>query len=297
MMELRHLRYFVALAEELHFGRAAARLGISQPPLSQQLQALELELGARLLERTNRHVHLTAAGRLFLDEARLTLAQAERAAGVAGRAQRGEIGELSLGFFASAPLISVVTRTIFAFRQSFPSIRVALQEMPTPMQLDALVERRLDIGFIRSPGEPDVAAPLRAVELHREPLALVTRADDPRVSDGRGADLAEFAEDPFVFFPRTIGTSLYEQVFQLCRQAGFRPRISQEARENAIIVGLVAAGLGVSVLPACFSAIQVENVVYRPLAVPATTAVWLVYRDDASSPVGRRFVDFAMGRR
>jgi DNA-binding transcriptional LysR family regulator len=156
MMELRHLRYVVALAEELHFGRAAARLGISQPPLSQQIQALEAELGARLFERSNRRVALTEVGRLFLEQARMVLAAADRAAEVARRAQRGEIGEIRIAFTASAPFTTLIPQTIFAFRRSHPDVHLQLQEMPTRQQIEALAERRLQIGFLRNPTFPPV---------------------------------------------------------------------------------------------------------------------------------------------
>src|SRR5215468_554929 len=239
-MELRHLRYFVALSEELHFGRAAQRLGISQPPLSQQIQALERSLNAKLFARTNRRVELTDAGRAFLTEARATLAQAERAVAVVGQAERGEIGEIRIGFMPSAPLIAPFTRTVLAFRRDFPGVRLILQEQVTTQQIDALVEGSLQIGFIRSPGVPELPDPLAAVEISREPLVAFMRADHPLAhTRGRALPLAAFAAEPFVFFPRGSGTSLYDQVMELCRKAGFNPRIEQDARGNATILGLV----------------------------------------------------------
>jgi DNA-binding transcriptional LysR family regulator len=299
-MELRHLRYFVVLAEELHFGRAAQRLGISQPPLSQQILALERALDARLLERTNRRVELTEAGRVFLVEARATLDQAERAAAIVGRSQRGEVGELKIGFAPSAPFIAPFMKTILAFRQTRPDIRLVLEELVTPQQIDALAERRLHIGFIRKPAFPDLPDQLAAVELYREPLAVVLRADHrlaARHQDG-AALLKALASEPFVFFPRESGTSLYDQVVALCRKAGFRPRIEQEARANSTILGLVAAGLGASVLPASLQAIAVENVAYRALsAADAKSSIWLVHRRHDQSPASRAFVALAMSNR
>jgi DNA-binding transcriptional LysR family regulator len=298
-MELRHLRYFVVLSEELHFGRAALRLGMSQPPLSQQIQQLERSLNARLFERTNRRVELTDAGRAFLREARATLAQAERAVAVVGHAERGEIGEIRIGFMPSAPLIAPFTRTVLAFRRDFPGVRLILQEEVTTQQIDALVEGRLQIGFIRSPGAPELPEAIAAVEVSREPLVAFMRADHPLARGrGRPLPLASLAAEPFVFFPRGSGTSLYDQVMELCRKAGFHPRIEQEARGNATILGLVAAGLGISILPSALRGIAVTNVVSRPLTAKGTnTSVYLVHRRHDPSPLIRTFVAMATSRR
>lgn len=295
MMELRHLRYAVALAEELHFGRAAARLGISQPPLSQQIQALEEELGARLFERSNRRVALTEVGRLFLVQARTVLAAADRAAEVARRAQRGEIGEIRIAFTASAPFTTLIPQTIFAFRRSHPDVHLELQEMPTRQQIEALAERRLQIGFLRNPTFPPVPDAIEVRELFRDPLVAALRTDHP-LAAGAPAPLAlaELADESFVCYPRDAGTSLYDQMIGLCQDAGFSPRLGQEAREVSTIVGLVAAGLGVSLLPASLQRIQVEGVVFRRLSDPgAVTTMWLTWRRDETSPAARAFIDLA----
>jgi DNA-binding transcriptional LysR family regulator len=296
-MELRHLRYFVALAEELHFSRAARRLGISQPPLSQQIQALELSLNAPLFERTNRRVELTEAGRALLVEARATLDQAERAATIVGRAQRGEIGELRIGFAPSAPLIAPFTATVLAFRKAAPGVRLVLGEQVTTEQIDALLERRLHIGFIRSPSEPDLPETIVAIELHREPLVAFMRADHP-LARGRTVPLKALANEPFIFFPRSHGTSLYDQVLALCRKAGFTPRIDQEARGNATILGLVAVGLGVSILPESLRGIAVANTACRPLSPAGVpTSMWLIHRRHDQSPASEAFVALATANR
>lgn len=289
-MELRHLRYFVAVAEELHFGRAAELLGISQPPLSQQIQALEQELGVRLFERSNRHVALTDAGRLFLEETRQTLAQVSRSVDVVRRAEQGEIGELQIGFTASAPFVSMIPRAVFAFRQAFPAVHLNLQEMTSSEVSQALIERKLQIGMIRP---LELPAQLEAVELLREPLMALLHANHPLAADeDQGLALAELADEPFVFFPRGHGTGLYPQLFNLARQAGFSPRVSQEAHEAMTIIGLVAAGLGVSVLPSSFRRVRIDGVVFRPLLdADATTAVWLVKGRQERSPLAQAFVD------
>ncbi|HBP4736436.1 LysR family transcriptional regulator [Pseudomonas aeruginosa] len=289
-MELRHLRYFIAVAEELHFGRAAERLGISQPPLSQQIQALEEEIGARLFERTNRRVELTDAGRLFLDESRQVLAQVDKAVLLARRAHLGELGELKIGFTSSAPFTSTIPSSIHAFRKAHPDVHLDLQEMSSRQVLKALLEESLQVGVIRPLALPDA---VHWVELFREPLVAVLRADHPLAAGSEdGLAIAALAEEPFVFFPRSYGTGLYDQVIALTRQAGFSPRIAQEASEAMTIIGLVSAGLGVSILPASFRRTRVDGVVYRTLSDPeATTAVWLVRRQNEGSPLALSFID------
>ncbi|EJB8381865.1 LysR family transcriptional regulator [Pseudomonas aeruginosa] len=289
-MELRHLRYFIAVAEELHFGRAAERLGISQPPLSQQIQALEEEIGARLFERTNRRVELTDAGRLFLDESRQVLAQVDKAVLLARRAHQGELGELKIGFTSSAPFTSTIPSSIHAFRKAYPDVHLDLQEMSSRQVLKALLEESLQVGVIRPLALPDA---VHWVELFREPLVAVLRADHPLAAGSEdGLAIAALAEEPFVFFPRSYGTGLYDQVIALTRQAGFSPRIAQEASEAMTIIGLVSAGLGVSILPASFRRTRVDGVVYRTLSDPeATTAVWLVRRQNEGSPLALSFID------
>ncbi|MCO2660902.1 LysR family transcriptional regulator [Pseudomonas aeruginosa] len=289
-MELRHLRYFIAVAEELHFGRAAERLGISQPPLSQQIQALEEEIGARLFERTNRRVELTDAGRLFLDESRQVLAQVDKAVLLARRAHLGELGELKIGFTSSAPFTSTIPSSIHAFRKAYPDVHLDLQEMSSRQVLKALLEESLQVGVIRPLALPDA---VHWVELFREPLVAVLRADHPLAAGSEdGLAIAALAEEPFVFFPRSYGTGLYDQVIALTRQAGFSPRIAQEASEAMTIIGLVSAGLGVSILPASFRRTRVDGVGYRTLSDPeATTAVWLVRRQNEGSPLALSFID------
>ncbi|HFX1123483.1 TPA: LysR substrate-binding domain-containing protein [Pseudomonas aeruginosa] len=289
-MELRHLRYFIAVAEELHFGRAAERLGISQPPLSQQIQALEEEIGARLFERTNRRVELTGAGRLFLDESRQVLAQVDKAVLLARRAHLGELGELKIGFTSSAPFTSTIPSSIHAFRKAYPDVHLDLQEMSSRQVLKALLEESLQVGVIRPLALPDA---VHWVELFREPLVAVLRADHPLAAGSEdGLAIAALAEEPFVFFPRSYVTGLYDQVIALTRQAGFSPRIAQEASEAMTIIGLVSAGLGVSILPASFRRTRVDGVVYRTLSDPeATTAVWLVRRQNEGSPLALSFID------
>jgi DNA-binding transcriptional LysR family regulator len=295
-IELRHLRYFVVLAEELHFSRAAQRLGISQPPLSQQIRDLELMVKARLFDRTNRRVELTDAGRVFLTEARATLEQVQRAATLVSQAEHGEVGELKIGFASSAPLIAPFARTILAFRKACPGVHLVLEDQMTGRQIEALIAKRLQIGFIRSPHTPDLPDQIASIEFYREPLAVFLHAEHPLAVRYRktAVPLKRLAPEPFVFFPRGSGTSLYDQVTTLCQKAGFNPRIEQEARENSTILGLVAAGLGVSILPASLRGIGLANVITCKLS-PAgpPTSIWLVYRRHDQSPASMRFVSLA----
>lgn len=290
-MELRHLRYFIAVAEELHFGRAALRLGISQPPLSQQIQALEDELGACLFERTNRRVALSAVGELFLPEARAVLAQLDKALAVARRARQGELGELKVGFTSSAPFTSTIPRALRAFRQACPAVHLDLRELSSREVAEAVGEGLLQVGMIR-PLEP-LPGGLEALELFAEPLVAVLPAGHPLALEGAtGIALAELAAEPFVFFPRSFGTGLYDQVLGLARAAGFSPHIVQEASEAMTLIGLVATGLGVTILPASFSRMRIDGVVWRTLRDPgASTAVWLVRRRGEQSPLVQRFAE------
>ncbi|MCQ4346337.1 LysR substrate-binding domain-containing protein [Pseudomonas stutzeri] len=293
-MELRHLRYFVAVAEELHFGRAAARLGISQPPLSQQIQALEEELGVCLFERTNRRVALSTVGELFLPEARAVLAQLDRAVDVARRARQGELGELKVGFTSSAPFTSTIPRAIQAFRLACPQVHLDLRELSSRRVAEAVAAGLLQVGMLR-PLDP-LPAGLEALELFAEPLVAVLPAGHPLAGRADGIALAELAGEAFVFFPRSFGTGLYDQLLELARGAGFAPRIVQEASEAMTLIGLVATGLGVTVLPASFDRMRIDGVVCRTLRDPAaSTAVWLVRRAGDASPLVQRFAELLEG--
>ncbi|HYD65937.1 LysR family transcriptional regulator [Azospirillum sp.] len=289
-MDLRHLRHFVAVAEELHFSRAAARLGIGQPPLSQSIQALEAELGAKLFERTRRHVELTEPGHLLLAEAREILARTERAVVLTRRAARGEVGELRIGFTAASPFLPVVPRIIDAYRRSSPDVHLTLTELPSLRQLAALADGRIDVGFVREPRTPTGDAFTFHTVL-REPLIAVLRADH-RLAALDPVPLAELRDEPFVFYPADYGTSTLEQVSALCAAAGFQPRVAQEAREAFTIIGLIAAGLGVSILPAQLRQVAVEGVVYRSLdTADAYTTMLLAHRRGERSALVRGFTE------
>jgi DNA-binding transcriptional LysR family regulator len=288
-MELRHIRYFVALAEELHFGRAAARLGISQPPLSQQIKILEETLSARLFNRTNRRVELTQTGLLFLAEARAILDRADRALSVATRAERGELGELRIAMFPSAPLLARVGDAILTFRRSYPDVQLILNEVESHQQTQGLLEGREQIAIIRSPIAPVLPSTMQATELLREPFLVIMRIDHPLAKRRRIA-IRELAQEPFVFYGDRMGKTLPHQVLLMCRSAGFEPHIGQLANGNATITGLVAAGLGIAVVPEAMCQLQHTSVVARPLdGVNIMTSTWLLRRNHDTSPLVNAF--------
>jgi DNA-binding transcriptional LysR family regulator len=280
------LRYFTAVAEELHFGRAAARLHMAQPPLSQQIRRLEEELGVQLFQRTRRRVELTHAGQTFLEEARRTLAQAEQAICVARKAARGEVGQLAVGFVDSA-VYQALPPTLRLFRERFPRVELVLQELGPSAQFQLLREGRLHAGFVRSRIDDPALAQVRLFE---EPLMAALPRMHPRA--GRESIcLQDLAKDPFVIFPRALGAGFYDQILSLCGQAGFSPHIVQEANEMQTIVSLVAAGIGVAIVPASISNLRMKGVSYvhirKPLARSAMTVVW---RRDDPSPALKAFM-------
>ena len=292
-MELRHLRYFVAVAEELNFTRAAERLHIGQPPLSHAIQMLEADVGARLFERTRRWVRMTEAGRLFLIDARAILSMSERAAEKARQAGRGEAGELRIGFTFSTPLTPLFATVINRYRQQYPGVALRLHEMATLPQLDALDARTLDLGFVRPPDTVLPAAVMLSA-LREDRLVAVLPASLP-LARNKTVAIEALKELPFVMYPAGAGTGIYPQIFRLCQEAGFVPRIGQVAGEASTIIGLVAAGCGVSVLPASFDRIRMDSVRYRPLTgAAASTSLLLAQRKQEPSPLVQAFVALAM---
>ena len=293
-VELRHLRYFIAVADELHFSRAAERLGMSQPPLSQQIRDLESMLGVRLLRRTNRRVELTDAGRAYLDAARDIIARVDDAGDVARRAERGEIGELHVAFTRSTPLIEPFPRAIRAFREAYPAVRLVLVERNTMQQVECLLDGSQDVGLLRGGILP---ASLVSKQLVCDPLVAVLRADHPLATRNRkGLRMEELADEHFVVFARGAGTGVYDQLLAMCRNAGFMPRIAQEAGESSTMVSLVAAGLGVAVLPESMRHLHIKGVAYVVIDSPdSASELHLVHRRDDTSPLVKAFARLMFG--
>ena len=293
-MELRHLRYFVAVAEELNFTRAAARLHIGQPPLSMQIRDLEGEMGVRLFERTQRRVALTPAGQCLLEHAYRILGGVREAVEAAQRAARGELGELRVGFTSSLPFTDLLPDALHAYRRRFPAVRLQLNEMFTPEQFGALARGELDVGFVRLQGgrAPDGIA-LR--EIARNPLRLVVNASH-RLAGAAAVSFAELRDEDFIGFPADVGTDLPAVLRGLCRQAGFEPRIVQTAREATTQIGLVGAGLGVAVLPAPLETVRMARVRYLPIIdADAQFRLAVATVEGAPSPLLQGFLDVVDG--
>lgn len=286
-IELRHLRYFIAVAEELHFGHAAARLNISQPPLSQQIQILEQQIGARLFARTNRSVSLTDAGKQFLADSQQILSQVEDAAARAARLHHGETGELRIGFTSSAPFIKAVSDTLSTFRHRYPDVHIQTRETNTREQIVPLNEGALDLGLMRNTQLPETLVWERVL---REPLLAMVPRDHPLASQP-GVSLRELAREPFVFFDPHVGTGLYDDILGLMRRYDLTPVITQEVGEAMTIIGLVAAGLGVSILPASFRRVQLLEMCWLPIEEQdAVSEMWLVWsKHHEQGQAARRF--------
>ena len=288
-IELRHLRYFVAVAEELHFGRAALRLGIAQPPLSQQIARLEAMVGYPLFERRPR-VALTEAGKVLLVSARRMLAQAEQGVDAARRAGRGESGVLTVGFAASA-MLTALPEVFRSYRGHYPMVELRLRELSTTAQLDALRSGTIDVGFLR---EPVVDEALVAQPVVREPFVAVLPPGHPLAAHPHLSPSA-LADEPFVLFPREVAPTLYDQIIALCREVGFAPKQVQEAQEWLTIVSLVDAGLGVSLAPASFEKLRWGGVEYRPLHPDGGgTTISLCRRGEDPPPTLLAFVEMTL---
>src|SRR3954454_23380921 len=289
-MELRHLRYFVAVAEERHITRAAERLGIQQPPLSQQIRALEAELGAPLLRRHPRGVELTQAGEVLLTEARTVLEQVARAVTATRRAGRGEAGRIGLGFTSSASFHPLVPAMVRAYRDAFPLVALSLEESGTSELVEALVQQRLDGAFVRSP--IGAASGIAVHSILEEPMVAALPAGSP-LAGARARHplpLAALAGEIFILYRRPLGPGLYDAIIAACQRAGYSPNIGQEAPRMLATLSLVAAGLGVTLVPQSMRRLRVHGVVYRTIdsAAGLVAPLNLAYRRSETSPAARR---------
>lgn len=291
-VELRHLRYFVAVAEELHFGRAAERLHVAQPAVSQQIRRLEKEIGLRLLARSSRGVSLTEAGRAFLTDARASLDHSERAVREARKVASGESGCVRVGLVGSATH-GVLTGVMGPFRERFPGVSLAPFEMSTIPQLEALRGGRLDAGFLYLPpnrGSED----LEVETFAQESLVAVLPASHPLAASRRVA-LGEMSREPFVVVDRALEPVWNERSWDACKKGtGFAPDVAAETADLSVALGLVAAGVGVALLPASVRDLKNGGIVYRELAPPAPTVELCVARARTSlSPAAGTFLLFA----
>ncbi len=285
-MELRHLKYFVAVAEEMHFGRAAKRLHIAQPPLSQQIMNLENELGLKLFDRTKRAIQMTDAGIYFLKEARQLLLHVEQAAKTARRIYQGQTGRLMVGFVGSV-IHTFLPGGLRLFRERFPGVELVLQELNTAEQIKSLHARRIDVGFLYPVAadsllayQPLTLAPLMAVLPEKHPL-----------SSRKSLYIRELAQESFIANTRSSEPVVLDAFISMCHSAGFSPRITQEAGQVQTVLGLVASGLGVCLLPDFIKNIKRPGVRYIPLSgSPPVVKLAVGWRSDNSSTLVKSFV-------
>lgn len=290
-LELRQLRYFLAVAEELHFGRAAQRLHMTQPPLSQAILALEEALGAPLFTRSRRGVGLAPAGCALLPEARRLLAAASQLPELARRAAAGEAGRLTLAFVSSADY-SVLPPFLRAYRAAFPEVRISLREATSDLQLDALLHGRVDAGLLIAPLSERARRELDYQAVLAEPLMLAAPAGLDALAGKGPVRLAALPPLPLIIFPRAIAPALYDAILAVFDAAAIAPEIGQEAIQMQTIVGLVSAGMGIALVPQSVSNLMRPGVEYRALADPTPLVeTGLAWRRDNDSPVLRGFLD------
>jgi DNA-binding transcriptional LysR family regulator len=286
-MELRHLRYFVAVAEELHFRRAAARLHISQPPLSQQIRQLEAELGVQLLERSRRRVELTAAGAAFYTRAREILDAVEDAGRLARRVQRGEVGRLSVGFAGSA-MYSLLPEVLHAFRDQRGDVDLRLRELTTAAQLDQLESGRIDVGFVRPQSPPRAGI---AVETILREQIVAALPESHRLAARERLTLGELTGEPLVLLTRTGSPGVRDVLEAAIARFGGEGELVQEAAEVQTVIGLVAGGVGFSLVPDSVRSLTRRGVVYREIEGAPSIELALAWRAEDRSPVLAAFLD------
>ncbi|RUT04982.1 LysR family transcriptional regulator [Dulcicalothrix desertica PCC 7102] len=292
-MELRLLRYFVVVAEELHFGRAAERLHLTQPALSKQIVVLERELGVSLLTRTKRVVQLTVAGEVFLEQAKQLLTQTHNAIQLTQRTARGEIGQLKIGFTSTATY-TVFPTLLKNFRSTFPNVELNLQELSTEAQVTALNGRQIDIAFLHPPIDE------RGLKIHSilEENFVAVLPKHHHLLEYEQIPLSAFASEPLIIHPRQEGPALYNGLIQLCQQLGFQPKIAQESISLQTRICLVTAGIGISFVSESVQSLVGTDVVCKPLAnCPIKLKFAAAWRQDSSIPTLQEFLTILRANR
>jgi DNA-binding transcriptional LysR family regulator len=290
-MELRHLRYFLAVAEELNFTRAAKRLNIAQPPLTQQIKALEAEMGVTLFDRTGYRVELTDAGHSFVPQVARILADVRNAVVIAKRAAVGEVGHVRVGFTESASFNPLVTATFRNFRVSYPEVELSLEESPSTVLATALREGRIDAAFVRPPLRTGEGIALHLID---EEEMVVAIPSSHSLAQRPDLDIRDLAEETFVLYPRTERPGLADTVIAACEKAGFAPKVKQYTPQLSSTINLVAASLGISIVPRSMRGLQPEAVTYKRLRDPKLTALLgVAHRTGESSAPVLRFVETA----
>ncbi|MBL0422634.1 LysR family transcriptional regulator [Ramlibacter sp. AW1] len=293
-MELRHLRYFVAVAEEEHMTRAAARLCIQQPPLSVQIMALEEELGVKLFTRAGKRIQLNPAGKLFLGEAREILTRVDDAKERVRRFDLGEEGRMRIGYTSSASLHQLTPGIIRAFRSAYPLISLEIEEGATHDLLCALEEERIDAAFVRSAVTKYTT--LDSIELIKEDMVVAVPVQHALASARKeGLRLSDLGHQPFILYRQVNGSGIKEMLLEACGAAGVELEVVQEVRRIVAAIQLVAAGLGISVVPRSLNSMQQNNVVYRTFEPPAalTVPLSLAFRRSANAQAVRRFISLS----
>ncbi|MDR6775389.1 LysR family transcriptional regulator [Azospirillum sp. BE72] len=288
-MDLRHLRYFVAVAEELSFTRAAERLHIAQPPLSQQIRQLEDELGVSLLYRTRRHVELTDSGRIYLELARQILRSVEAAAVQAQRAQRGEIGQLAVGFFEHTSY-TVLPPILRAYRERYPMVDVQLRWFPVVDQVDALLRGDIDVSFLRPVFNSE---DITSDSLLKEPFVLAVPSDHP-FAELETVPFADCASESFIIYSQKSAPDFHGMIAGMCAAAGFVPKVAAEVAQVYTALGLVSSGAGIAFVPSAVRRVHFEQVVYKTLSGDdARIEVLLGWTQRTPSPLLKAFIDTA----
>jgi DNA-binding transcriptional LysR family regulator len=287
-IELRHLRYFLAVAEALHFSKAAERLGMAQPPLSQQIRRLEQLIGHRLFDRTTRGVKLTLAGQLLADRARSTLEKVQDDLEQVRRLGRGEEGTLTVGFSGSV-MFTELPAAIESYRRRYPKVELRLRELATYAQIPALLNGTLDLAFLRD-GDPTQGIEMTTVV--REPYVAVLPRAHP-LARKRSLRVADLRDEPFILFARRMGPLAFDRTMACCEKSGFRPNIVQDAPQWPTLVRLVAAGLGVSLAPACVANVTIPGATYRDVHATCRTTVDLGVKAGAELQVLKNFISIA----
>ncbi|GJD62144.1 Hca operon transcriptional activator HcaR [Methylobacterium frigidaeris] len=294
-MELRHLRYFVAVADDLSITRAAERLNIAQPALSHQIKSLETEIGTALLQRLSRGVALTEPGRAFADDARAVLAAVDAAKTRARRIATGDVGQIRIGFTSSASFHPLVTGAIRDYRSAYPDVQVELLEETTASLLAAFRAGRVDVAFMR-PGEGE-ADELWARHLFDEPMVVALPATHRLAAEAGAVGLADLSNEGFIVYPRRNGRALYDGIMAACAAAGFSPHIAQNAPQLASVVNLVATGIALAIVPRSMARLATEGVRYRPILGPVPVAPMTLVRHPAPEmPHPRIFTDLVLAR-
>jgi DNA-binding transcriptional LysR family regulator len=289
-MELRHLKYFVVVAEELHFTRAADRLNMAQPPLSQQIHQLEDELGVQLFYRNKRQVELSAAGKIFLESVYKILNDIEKACDAAQRTHRGELGKIVVGFTGAATF-GILPNLLQPYRTKFPLIDLVVLQLNTTDQIQSLLNGEIDIGILYVPVEN---SGLIFKVIHQQPFIIAMPKNHPLASKSDPIEVQELSKESFIMIPRKAGQVYYDTIINICHSAGFSPNIGPEVYELNTSISLVAAGMGIALVPDSIQTLRINGITYRHLKNPGSTLkTALVWRNDESSPLVHKFIALA----